>query len=496
MVRIFFTLFIIHYLLSTSLSAASVKAELAETEVVQGNMAQLRITATGNRAAFPDIKDIAGVEVVAKSQGQSNSITSINGKVINKHKTTLVLTFEPKQDMIVPSYNINIDGKVYKTNPIELKVIKSNAPLVSSSDRFALLIRSDKEKIMLGESFVVTVYFSLQNGIRLSDQPKYTRPKFKGFFVKELEQKQSYSKGNRSITELKYILTPKKEGNYTIEAATAKVGVADTSRQDIFGRFFGTIWTEITSNTIDIEVKPKPKDAQLVGKFHIESNLDKKSIKSNKPVNLTVTIEGEGSLDDFEFPDYEIDNVTIYSDDARVETQIVGGKITSSYVKSFVFISSDSFSIPAKNISTYNVQKDTMENLKVPSYKVEIKAMTPVENIANKSVVHTNLNTVKKEKIARDDSDIKVKSLEWWMLVLAFVLGTLFMYLLRFIPNIFKRKEKPYRESEAIKILYPHISESSDIEKMVRKLYAKKNGDKSVSIDKKELKELIARVRS
>ena len=51
------------------------------------------------------------------------------------------------------------------------------------------------------------------------------------------------------------------------------------------------------------------------------------------------------------------------------------------------------------------------------------------------------------------------------------MVGGLFFYLLRFLPE---RKQKSDKTSEALKILVPHISEDSEVEEMVRKLYAKK----------------------
>lgn len=51
-----------------------------------------------------------------------------------------------------------------------------------------------------------------------------------------------------------------------------------------------------------------------------------------------------------------------------------------------------------------------------------------------------------------------------------------------------KGKQHTFRESEALKILYGHISEDPEAEVMVHKLYARKNGDKSV-----ELKTLVER---
>ena len=89
----------------------------------------------------------------------------------------------------------------------------------------------------------------------------------------------------------------------------------------------------------------------------------------------------------------------------------------------------------------------------------------------------------------------KITSAPWWMLAIAFALGALFMYLLQFFLKVWQRKERKYKESDALKILYGHISEDKAVEEMVRKLYAKKRGDKSVKINKKELKEMIEKYR-
>ena len=482
------------------LNAASVEATLSTTEVVQGNMVQLKIKAIGDKAEFPNIREIGGSQVVGRHQGQNNSFTYINGVMKNERSTSLVLTFAPQHDMIIPSYSINIDGTVYKTDPIALKVVKATAPQMANDNKFLLQMRSDKKSVMVGEPVLVTVYFSLENGVRLSENPQYNAPVFKGFFTKEVDKEKTYREGNRQVTELRYLLTPQKEGNFTIEPATAKIGVSDTSRRDMFGRFFGTVWVPISSNNINIEVKATTQNTDLVGSFYIENSIDKQKVKANKPVNLTVKIEGEGSLEDFEFPAYEIDGVTIYSDDAKVETQIIGKKLKSTYVKSFVFISDSDFRIPARSISVYDTRSDTVKTLEIPAYAIKVESIKALVSNADKTeksaVVQTNIK--QDESLLPDvvEKKVEVKSIEWWMLILAFILGLLLMYMLKYLPlSKFKRNKSPYKESEALKILYAHINESKEIEEMVRKLYAKKNGDKSVVIDKKLLKELVERYK-
>jgi hypothetical protein len=342
--------------------------------------------------------------------------------------------------------------------------------------------------------------------VRLSENPQYNKPEFKGFFSKEIGEEKSYNEGKRQVTELRYILIPKSEGKYTIGPATAKVGIADRNRRDMFGRFFGTTWHPIASNTVEIEVKAKTQDTDLVGAFTVESTLDKEEVTANKPVNLTVKISGEGSLDDFEFPAYEIDGVTIYSDDAKVTTELQGNTIRSAYVKSFAFIADHDFTIPARTISVYESKSKTVKSLEIPAYKVKVKGSTAVASTLPKQPevksgkVQTNLALPEKsmldsgevEKVVND-----VPKASWWMIVLAFVSGILVMLLFKMLPSFKRAKRyKSYKESEALKILYPHINESKEIEEMVRKLYAKKAGNKEIIIDKKALNALVDQVQN
>ena len=486
---------------STILFAASVEATLSNTEVVQGNMVQLKIKAIGESVEFPNIREIGGSQVLGRHKGENNSFTYINGKMKSMHSTSLVLTFAPQHNMTIPAYSISIDGTEYKTNPIELKVVKSTAPKIAKNNKFSLQMRADKKSVIVGEPVLVTVYFSLENGIRLSENPQYNAPIFKDFFVKEIKDEKSYREGNRQVTELRYLLIPKAEGNFTIAQATAKIGVADTSRRDMFGRFFGTVWVPIASNSINIEVKATSQNSDLIGNFYIEKSIDKQQVKANKPVNLKIKIEGEGSLEDFEFPEYEIDGVTIYSDDAKVNTQIIGKKLKSTYSKSFAFISENDFTIPSRSITVYDTKTDKLKTLEIPSYDIKIKNAKVVSSVSNKAdnstVVQTN---IKPSKSLLPDDDvcekIEGKRVEWWMLIFSFLLGLFMMYMFKYLPlPKFKRGKSPYKESEALKILYAHITESAEIEEMVRKLYARKNGDKSVVIDKKLLKELVERYR-
>ena len=491
MVKLFLTLFSIHYSLFTLLSAASVEATVNTQEVVKGNPVQLRIKAIGGSAAFPNIHDINGARVTNSGTSRQSSMQiTVNG-MQKETSTVRKYIFVPEHDMTIPSYSVRIGGDNYKTKPLHIRVVESHAPKLQKNEKFSFQLKSDKSTVSVGESFVITVYMSISQSLQGIQVSEYVAPNAPDFFIKEITGQNEYEHDGYTIIEKRYIVTPKKEGNFTIEAAKAKLGQPDWTKQDIFGRP-GTSWMPIVSNVLPIEVKALQTDADVVGDFTLNTKIDAQKVKANKPINLTIHIEGKGSLEDFEFPKYEIDGVTIYSDEAKVESHLEGTELVSSYSKSFAFISENDFTIPVREISAYNPQTKETKMLKVPSYDITI------EGNKNAVVVPTSHNVVEtKEPIAPEviSKEVEVKTTQWWMLALAFGLGVLFMYLVRFFPKLFQSKEKSYRESDALKILYSHISEDKAVEEMVRKLYARKNGDKSVQIDKKELKAMVERFR-
>ena len=475
--------------------AHEVKVLVSDTEIVAGQVIRLKIRATGDKVVFPNIEEINGVKVLEQQERVTNMFHYVNG-VLKKERTTLILTFAPHHDMTIPSYDIEIDGKMYKSETVKIKVMPATARNKEDSNKFFLHLSADKNSVIVGEPVLATVKLSLKIGIRLSDSPQYTQPVFKGFFVEQMGDEKVYTEGTRQVTELKYLLSPLAEGNFTVGPASAKMAVADRNKRDMFGRFFGTTWVPIASNTVRIEVKKKPLETDLVGDLKIEKSIDKQKVKANKPVNLTVKISGEGNLEDFEFPDYEVDGVTIYSDDAEVNTALQDEHISSTFVKRFAFISDHDFSIPARTISVYDMDTKRVKYLEIPSYEIKVEGSSSVvmSTQQKKNKVQSDVKTSVQSMLYDGESEVLVKKNEsqWWMILVAFVSGVFVMFLIQMLLRfMLKGRIGHYREAEALKTLYPHMGESAEVEAMVRRLYARKRGDESIVIDKTLLKILV-----
>ena len=493
MKKYLFILFVAFCFLFNFANATGVKATVNTQKVERGNPIQLRIEATGGATAFPNITSIAGEKVENSGESkQSNIKITINGTQ-KEVSTVRKYIFVPKHDMTIPSYVIRVGNSSYRTKPISIKVIEPNRTTTSSlqkKKKISFLLKSKKHSVKVGELFMMKVYLSLSKNIRSPKTSNYIAPHSINFYIKQAGEQKIYEDNEHIIVEKRYTVIPKKEGNFIIEPAKIRLGHLDENRRDFYGRL-EMVWQDMTSSRLNIKVEPLNADVDLVGDFDIETKIDTQSVKANKPVSLTVKIKGNGNLEDFEFSKYDINDVTVYSDDARINSDIKGATLLSSYSKSFAFIGADDFEIPSRIIRVYNPNTNKIKELKIPSYVIHVKekitAVSPTNNASQDMMAKVKKNIVEKKT--------ERKSIEWWMLLPAFVLGMFMMYLLHVFPKIWQRKGKKVRESDALKILYAHVSEEKAIEDMVRKLYARKNGDKSVKINKNELKIMLERFR-
>jgi hypothetical protein len=141
-------------------------------------------------------------------------------------------------------------------------------------------------------------------------------------------------------------------------------------------------------------------------------------------------------------------------------------------------------------IPAYNVQVEGSQFIATqkPEAGTSGTSKAPVSpKIARRSMLDTGDNV----KAPKTPSS----SMPWWKVAAAFALGMVAMFLLGLLAKLFRtRHHRHYTESEALKLLYPHIKESEEIEAMVRRLYARQHGDKKVDIDPKILQKMLEKV--
>ena len=325
---------------------------------------------------FPDIKEIAGYGI--KSKRDSSIVVKDDNKDVVIKLATYTIT--PTESFTIPSYEIVINNKSYKTKPHEITVVKSKHS--NSNSGFIFKMSSSKYNVVVSEPFVVTVELIEPIEVSSSDI-KYQAPKFRGFKATALGSGEVEDKGDRVIRKVSYLLTPINPGKYIIKPAVAKIAMQFAPQAQTPFAFFGSDiqWKQIKSNSITINVKSKPDSVNLVGKYKISAKVDKTKVRANKPVNLILQIEGEGNIEDLEDPKFNIDNVTIFSKDSNIEHSFENSKVYSVYTKQYTFVSNSDFTIPSIRIKAYDPESKKLYTLSTKEIKIKISKLSTISSI-------------------------------------------------------------------------------------------------------------------
>ena len=485
-------IFVVTFFALSVLYGASVEAKVSQESIVQGETMRLDIIAEGKRAAFEKIDAINDALVLNSRVSSENSIIIINSKKQIKKKTILSLFFRPKHDMTIPSFSVNVDGKELHTKPIEIKVLKpSLSPSAIMSGPISATLKIPHSHIYEGQSTVATVVLGIRKDIKVT-QMRIASFDANTMLLKQGEQRR-YRNGEYIIYEIDYKLTPQMQGSYSIGPVVVDVQVVDSNRRDIFGMFSRTKVTEVQSDTKEVKVEPKPDGVDLVGNFQLSVNLDRNKTSANEPVNLTVTIQGEGDLEDFDLEKYNIDGVTCYSDEPKVKSRFDAKSIFSKWQKSFALIGDKSFSIPKREIKVFNPETNSTKILTIKGFNISIPHSISQQKENSTVEVHTSKQADTEPKAKHQDLRYLFS---WIYLALALLLGIVLGYSMPLLLKKIRKERFDGSYEKALKRLYPHISESQEVEHMVRELYKKISKDKSVKIDKKELKRVLQKYAS
>ncbi|MCG8409779.1 MAG: BatD family protein [Bacteroidales bacterium] len=407
--------FIILLLIVKSVSAQNVVFKASAPEVVEVGQ-QFRLLYTVNARAYDfSAQAVNGINVLAgPSTSQSSNISIINGKVSQnvEYTFTYVVQATKKGNYKIPPAEVKVDGKVYKSNAIQVEAIKGNVSkqghsvnngariqqsqdninqTTSKKDAFLRII-VDKKNVHREEGVVITI--KLYKRLPIIDFSDIKWPMFDGFvkenvyspnvinWVRENVNGRIYETGVLS----KYILFPQKTGSITIDPAELEFIYQKQSRgrgRSLFDDFFGSIErakARIKSNSVKINVKPlpanKPSDySGAVGKFKLTTSIDNKSVKTNDAINLKVRISGNGNLKyinplNIDFPsDFDVYDPKIADNIKYSEKGSIGSK---SFEYLIIPRHAGNFTIPAFNFTYFDTSVDKYKTEKGGPFTIKV----------------------------------------------------------------------------------------------------------------------------
>jgi len=333
---------------------------------------------------------------VVGGPNQSVSNMFVNGKRTFSKTYSYFLSPLEKGLITVGQATIEINGKIFKTLPVEVNVSESveiskdpNDPNYIVNENLHLVAEVSNPKPFLNEgiSIVYKLYYSPQ--INVTNVGEIETPKFENFWSQNIKiprlqiERGSYSgESYNYVTWKKTVLYPQKTGRLEILPLSLDVSVdVPTNRRDFFGnRIYSQVSKKITAGRRVIQVRELPDNAPssfngAVGDFDIELTTNKTDLNASESLQATIKISGKGNLKLFSPPSIEAPSSLEKYDPEyteNVSTNLAGmnGNISNTYTLVPQF--QGKYPISSVDFTFFNTSLKKYETLKTKEIIVNV----------------------------------------------------------------------------------------------------------------------------
>ena len=313
-IKIFITIITTALYLNAQVSVtASVDANnISKSETFSFKIVALNVDESPSVDISPFTKNFK----VISGPSQQTNIQWVNGSMTSSRSLTWTLLSLQSGKLNIPSLNVRVGNKIYKTNPIGI-VVEKGFGKAQVANLF-IEAKPDKEQVHLGEQVTITYRLFSQLPLSVED---IEYPKTAGFWKEDLLPVRAARFTNtklingityRVATLYKSAMFPTQIGDLKISPMTAicNVEVSQRKRRGVFDDpFFNSMFQEtqrkfIESDTLTISVVSYPKEPPIdftgaVGQFSIDTWLDTLDVAVNEAVSLHVLLKGTGNLNQF-----------------------------------------------------------------------------------------------------------------------------------------------------------------------------------------------------
>jgi BatD DUF11 like domain len=368
---------------------------------------------------------------------QSVSYQYINGRKSFEKSYSYFLQPLKKGTVLIKSATIEINGQVYKTNPVKITVGNAVAEERDPYDPYGspyyqqqrqqtpppsgamgkegvhLVAEISNSNPYLNEPITVVykIFVSHRSGVggwREVQNPKYNNFWSQNIDIKQLQVQEGKFKGEnyRYAVLRKTVLYPQKSGKLTIEPLTLDIEVEVPSGEvDFFGRPIMRMGSKkVSAGSKVISVKPLPEAGKpenfsgAVGSFDFKVVPSKTSLKAGESFDLKVSVSGKGNLKLFTLPKPVVPASLEMYDPAHqenVQTPLTGmtGSISDTYT--IIPQSKGNYPIQPLSFTYFDLASKTYKTITSKPIVIEVsegdgtKAMVS-QNNANKKQVTSN----------------------------------------------------------------------------------------------------------
>jgi len=426
-----------------------------------GDAVVFTLEANGREIIFPKIENVDGFPVI--KNGSSSSLTVVNGrrtqKLIQQYKIF------PARTVIIPAFEVIIDGKKYLTEAKNIRQVKVQK---TKSKYLDYTIEVSSNELYVGEQTLFTLKFKYRRDLQIVNI-RYSEPIFDSFWSKKLGDFNKYNEGAFEVQELKYVIFPQKSGNIKIPSLKMDLALVDVRGTN--NSFFGppTRVEKVYSNALNLNVKKLPKNIFLIGDFTISSKIDKDTLSAGDALNYEIQIQGRGNIDDIPELKLDIPNATIYENKATKTYDMPKGTYGGVYKKTFSIVANEDIKIPSVNLSYFNKKNNLVLELKTQEHNIKVKnKILSDANVQLKKKANTLEPEIKKEILYTSDNQK----------LLYFFFGFIFsLFVVTLIWYFSKIKEKSSHQELSLE---KEIKQTKNVSDLLNRLLSYVNLDKDL----------------
>ena len=413
---------------------------------------------------------------VVSGPQQSVSRSWVNGVQSFSKTYTYFLTPKKKGKIVLGQAEVNINGEVYKTSPIEIEIIsaveKPNDP--NNTDNIIdgnihLVAEISKNNPYLNEGITVTYKLYFRNPISISDVQELESPSYGDFWshlIKigraEINMRGSY-KGEpyNEVIWRKAVLYPQKTGKLILEPLTLNLSLnLPSNRKDLFGRRILTQAQKmITTGKDIIRVKGLPQNNKpdnfsgAVGEFDFDVILNKNALKASESFQVKIKVKGKGNLKLFNLPTINVPNtLEVYEPEHEENIQITVSGMEGFIEDNYTIVPEyqGKYPIPPVKFTYFNPQTALYKTLDSQDLLVDVfdgpQAGSKRANMVvseSKQIIETSENAFRFIKLNTELTPVNKKifwmSNRFWILLFTPLLLIITAYLFKFF--VFEKTE-------------------------------------------------------
>ena len=401
----------------TATGAVQVSAEADTSKPIYvGEQFAYHVVIRGeNRSGEVDMAPLAkfNPQKAGERDLSQRSTTIINGKrterVSKGYAMSYLLAADAVGVMKIPSVNVTVGGKTYRTNPVSVMITKPG-----DTEKMDIEIELSTKQCYVGQPLIMKVkWFVWTSEAGAVGDFRFNVPLMSdgSFFIEDVDDgQQKQNRNQRKVNgepvtlyqrQLKHngvdsvevfftkVIIPRQAGQIAIKPATISVdmavGASRQKRNDFFGDFFGSqrefkrfaaSSKPLTLNVLPLPTAGKPEGFYgLVGQYNISATASPTEVNVGDPITLKIRVGGSKYLKPVEMPDLE--SIAAIADNFKIATEKTSPVVENGY-KEFtqtIRAKNDTVAeIPAIGLSYFDAKKGKFSTVSSKPVKLEVAA--------------------------------------------------------------------------------------------------------------------------